>query len=550
MSAPTATRRGGAWADLLAGLSIAGLLLPEAVAYAGIAQLPPQAGVIALFIGLACYGLIGRSRVAIVSATSSSAAVLAAATLALSDGDPARRLLLAMVLVALTGVCFLIAAAARLGALSNVIAKPVLRGYAFGLALVIAVGQVPAVVGVGAPHAQFVPLLLELGRRVHEWQAASLASGLAALAALFLLERVRWLPGPLLVILAGIASSSWLEARGVALTGPIALALQAPALAWPDTAQWVPLAALAGALMLILYAESYGSIRSYALQRGEEVAANRDLAALGVANLLSGLLQGMPVGAGYSATSANMAAGARSRLAGGVALAVVFALVLLFLPWIERIPRPVLAAIVIHAVSRALRPAAFRPYLQWHRDRLVALAAVPAVIAFGVLNGLLVAIAFSLLMLLRALATPRLSVLGRLNGGHDFVDVARHPEARPLPGCLILRPEAPLFFANAEPMLAQARREVAAHADAGLVILSLEESPDLDGSTLEALADFARWLADRGQWLRVTRLKDRARDVLLRAALPQLPPEALDYWSVADAALAPLAPAAGRVPAA
>ncbi|GAA0719024.1 SulP family inorganic anion transporter [Dokdonella soli] len=529
------------WADALAGLSIAGLLLPEAVAYSGIAKLPPQAGVIALFAGLACYGAIGRSRFAIVSATSSSAAVLAAATLALSNGDVAQRLLLATVLVSLTGLCFLVAALARLGAFSNVIAKPVLRGYAFGLALVIAVGQLPGLLGISAQHGQFASLLLELGRRVGDWQSASLFTGVAALIGLFVLERIRALPGPLLVIVAGIALSTWLGARGVALTGPIALALQMPSLQLPAAAQWMPLAGLSAALMLILYAESYGSIRTYALKHGDEVAVNRDLAALGIANLVSGLFHGMPVGAGYSATSANEAAGAGSRLAGLCALAVVLALVLLFLPWIERIPRPVLAAIVIHAVSKSLRPAVFRPYLQWRRDRLVALAAVLAVIAFGVLNGLLIAIAFSLLMLLRTLATPRLCVLGRLHGGHDFVDVARHPEAEQLAGCLILRPEEPLFFANAEPMLAQARAKVARHADAAVVILSLEESPDLDSTALEALGDFSRWLSARGQALRVTRLKDAARDLLLRAALPQLSPEELNYWSVEDAAQATVA---------
>ena len=546
-AAVTAAAKATPWGDALAGLSIAGLLLPEAVAYSGIAKLPPQAGVIALFAGLASYGLIGRSRFAIVSATSSSAAVLAAATLALSNGDLAQRLLLATVLVALTGVCFLLAAVARLGVLSNVIAKPVLRGYAFGLAMVIAVGQLPGLLGMSVHQQQFVPLLLELGQRVADWQKLSLGVGVGGLLGLFVLERIRSLPGPLLVIVAGIAMAGWLSARGVALTGPITLALEPPSLQLPAGGHWVQLGALAAALMLILYAESYGSIRTYALKHGDEVAVNRDLVALGVANLIAGLFHGMPVGAGYSATSANEAAGASSRLAGLCALGVVLALVLLFLPWIERIPRPVLAAIVIHAVSKSMRPAVFRPYLQWRRDRLVALAAVLAVIAFGVLNGLLVAIAFSLLMLLRTLATPRLTVLGRMDGGHDFVDIRRHPEAQRLPGRLILRPEAPLFFANAEPMLAQARVEIARNTDVTMVILSLEESPDLDGTTLEALGDFARWLSTCNKVLRLTRLKDAARDVLQRAALPQLPSSALNYWSVEDAALGAIDAATERV---
>ena len=523
-------------ADLLAGLSMAGLLLPEAVAYSSIAGLPPQAGVIALFAGLICYGVIGRSRYAIVSATSSSAAVLAAASVAISGGDPAVRAAFAALLVLLTGCCFLLAGAARLGGVSNLIAKPVLRGYAFGLALVIAVKQWPSLVGLAAKQSSFLPLLAELLRRAGEWQMTSLGVGLLALVLLFALERLRRLPGTLLVIVAGIAGSGWLVAHGVQLTGTIHLALVFAAPALPDRAQWLPDLELAAALMLILYAESYSSIRSFALKHGEAVAANRDLLALGVANVVSGLFHGMPVGAGYSGSSANEAAGAQSKLAGLTAAATVLLLVLTCLTWIERIPVPVLAAIVIHAVSNSLRVGVFAPYLKWRRDRLVALAAVISVITLGVLNGLLVAIAFSLAMLLRTLATPRLSVLGRLASSHDFVDIARHPQAVAPPDLLILRPEEPLFFANAEPMLALARQRVLAQAGVRGVVLSLEESPDLDSSALEALADFATWLQTRAIELRVARLKDAVRQLLLLAALPQLPSSALDFWSVEDAA--------------
>ncbi|KZC16677.1 MULTISPECIES: SulP family inorganic anion transporter [unclassified Rhodanobacter] len=528
--------------DVLAGVSIAGLLLPEAVAYSGIAGLPPQAGVIGLFAGLACYGLIGRSRYAVVSATSSSAAVLAAATLALAGGDGAQRLATAAMLVVLAGASFLLAGAARLGALSNLIARPVLRGYAFGLAWVIAVKQLPHVFGVSTRHGDVARVLVELVEQFRQWQPAAIAAGAAALGLLFLCGRLRRLPGSLLVIVLGIAASGWLAGQGVALVGPVHLALAWTAPAWPDSSQWLPNVELAAALMLILYAESYSAIRSFALKHGDEVRPNRDLVALGVANVVSGLFHGMPVGAGYSATSANEAAGAQSRLAGLVAAATVLLLVLLFLRWIERIPEPVLAAIVIHAVSKSWRLAVFRPYLQWRRDRLVALAAVLAVLALGVLNGLLSAIAFSLVLLLRQLATPRISVLGRLADSHDFIDTKQHQAAREQPGMVILRPEEPLFFANAEPTLALARERVGERGGIRVVVLSLEESPDLDGTTVEALADFAAWLEARGIALRVARLKDAVHALLLRAALPQLPPAALAYWSVADAAKPPATP--------
>ena len=526
------TRTAGA--DLLAGLSIAGLLLPEAVAYSGVASLPPQAGVIALFAGLLCYGLIGRSRVAIVTATSSSAAVLASATLTLGGGDLALRLALASILVAGAGAAFVLAAALRLGALSHLIARPVLRGYAFGLALVIAVKQWPHLVNLHTQATGFFPLVAEILRAHPSWHWPSLACGLAALAGLVVLERVPRMPGALTVIVGSILASSWLNAQGVALTGPIHLALGMPALALPAGVDWLALAEFSLALMLILFAESSGSIRSFALKRDEEVQPNRDLLALGVANILCGLLQGTPVGAGYSATSANAAAGARSALAGLYAGAVVLTLVLLFLRWVERIPEPALAAIVIHAVSKALRPGVFADYFRWQRDRMLVVAAVLTVMIFGVLNGLLAGIAFSLALLLKSLASPRLSVLGRV-GAHDYVSLARFAHAVSTPGVLIVRPEQPLFFANAEPLLAQVRQRALAAPDTKLVILSLEESPDLDSTTLEALEEFCSWLAARGVQFRVARLKELAREALLRAKLAHLPASALDYSSVDDA---------------
>ena len=526
--------RGLSVADLLAGLSIAGLLLPEAVAYSHLASLPPQAGVIALFAGLVCYGLIGRSRFAIVSATSSSAAVLASAMLALGATGAAQRAALASLLVVGAGVAFALCAALRLGAMSSLIARPVLRGYAFGLALVIAVKQWPTIAGVHVTSGGFFALLVELLRGLPSWQLPSLCCGVGALLGLFALERVRRVPGALVVITAGIAAAPWLGAHAVALTGPIDLALALPRFTLPEDVRWPALAGFALALMFILYAESYGSIRAYALKHDEPVQPNRDLLALGVANVLAGLLHGTPVGAGYSATSANEAAGARSRYAGLMAAAAVLLLLALFLHWIERIPEPVLAAIVIHAVSKSLRLDVFANYFRWQRDRQVALAAVLAVLVFGVLNGLLVAIAFSLAWLLKALASPRLSVLGRV-GEHDYVSVELYPQARPVPGMLVLRPEEPLFFANAEPLLAAARARVRAQPDSRVVVLSLEQSADLDSTALETLAEFCGWLGARGAELRMARLKERAREALLRAQLPQLPPATLDYSSVDDA---------------
>ena len=521
-------------ADILAGLSLAGLLLPEAVAYSGLANLPPQAGVIGLFAGLICYALIGRSPYAIVTATSSSAAVFAAATLALGANVIAQRLMLGPILVCATGIAFLLAGCARLGAMSNLIARPVLRGFSFGLALVITVKQWPHIVGMHVRSTDFLPMLAEILQNMNLWNPTSLLVGVTALLALFAFGHVRHIPGVLVVIVAGIVAAPWLTVHGVLLTGPIQLALELPTFVMPGGGRWLPLVEFALALMFILYAESYSSIRTYALKHDNPVQPNRDLLALGIANVVSGAFHGTPVGAGYSGTSANEAAGAKSRAAGLYAAATILALVLLFLPWIERIPDPVLAAIVIHAVSRSLRVAVFRPYFRWQRDRLVTLISVAAVILFGMLDGLLAAIAFSLVMLLHSLASPRLSVLGRM-GVHDFVNVARFPQAQCTPGILVLRPEEPLFFANVEPLLVTARQRVLQQTDVSMVVLSLEESPDLDGTALESLQEFAVWLAARKIAMRVARLKEASRDALLRASFVQLPATGLDYSSVDDA---------------
>jgi sulfate permease, SulP family len=526
--------RAAAVADLLAGLSIAGLLLPEAVAYSGVANLPPQAGVVALFAGLVCFGLIGASRFAIVSATSSSAAVLASALVALDVAAPAQRIQFAMFLVAGAGIAFVLSALLGLGATSSLIARPVLRGYAFGLAIVIAVKQWPTLVHLHTHSTQFLALLAELLRHTAAWQGPSLACGLAALAGLFAFERVRRVPGALVVIVISIAAAPRLAARGVALTGPIKLTVGWPVFAAPPPGHWLQLAEFSLALMFILYAESYGSIRTYALKHDDPVRPNRDLLGLGIANLVAALCQGTPVGAGYSATSANDAAGARSRFAGLAAAATVLLLLAAFLPWIERIPEPVLAAIVIHAVSKSLRLSVFADAFRWRRDRLVALAAVVAVLLFGVLNGLLAAIAFSVAMLLKSLSRPRLTVLGRL-GEHDYVSLGRFPQALTVPGMLVLRPEEPLFFGNAEPLLAQVRRLVLGQPETRLVVLNLEESPDLDSTALETLGEFFTWLTLRGVAIRVARLKDAAREALERAGFVQLPVAALDYSSVDDA---------------
>lgn len=519
--------------DVIAGLSVAALLVPEALAYSGIAGLPPSAGVIALLAGLLVYGALGHSRFAIVSGTSSAAALLAAD---LAAAHPTvDRAAFAATLVIATGICFGIAALFRLGGLSNLIARPVLRGYGAGLACVIAIKQCTHLVQVSPTQPQPLAMIAELLQGYSRWAWPSLATGAVALALLFAFARLGKLPGALIVAAIGIAISPWLSAHGVALVGPSTLMPVFAAPALPPAGEWLQTLQLGAALVLVLYAESYSAISTAAMRHGDPVQRNRNLFALAAANIASGALRGLPVGAGFTATSANDDAGAQTRRAGLFAAAASAIVIVVCSPLIARIPLPILAAIVIHAVSGAWAPSAFRPYFRWRRDRLLLVAAAIAVLVFGILNGLLIAVALSIVLWLHQVSTPSLSVLGRLPGSHDFVRIDQHPDAATIPGWLVLRPEEPLFFGNAAAMFDIARARVLAAQDIHTVVMSLEASPNLDGSALEVLGDFAIWLHNRGIALRVARPRQQIIDLLERARLPNLPPAALRYWSVDDA---------------
>lgn len=524
-------------ADLVAGLSIAGLLLPEAVAYSGIAGMPPQAGVIALLIGLLCYGLIGTSRFAIVSATSSSAAVLYSAVAIMAGTDVALRLVLACGLVILTGGFFVLASIAKLGEISNFIAKPVLRGFAVGLAITIVIKQFPNIVNVKPTHSDIFRYVNDLALGLPHWNMTGLAIAVIALVLLKVFAHWKTVPAALLIIAGGIAMdvSGFTTAHGVSAVGTINLTLELPTL--PDLSRndWLRLGEIAIALLMILYAESYGAIRTFAILHGDRSTPNRDLMGLGIANIASGLFHGMPVGAGYSATSANEAAGAQSRWSGWIAAIVVLILVLTLLRWIEHTPEPILAAIVIHAVSHNISWDTFRPYFLWKRDRTIVVSAVLAVLVFGVLDGLLAAIGISLIMMLRNMSESRVAWLGELDDTRDYADIKRHPDARMVDGILVARPESAIFFANAEKIFGLIQAKVDATPSTKIMIISFEESPNLDSTSLEALRDFADNMQKRDIRLLFARVKDPLRDIFRTVDLAEIPQTCYDARSVDDA---------------
>lgn len=537
-------------ADAMAGLAVAGVLLPEAVAYAGIAGVPPIHALVAALCGLLMYPLIGGSRVAVVSPTSSAAAVFAS-TVAIGGMG------MGLALVLLTAGLFLLAAALRADFLGAFISRPVLRGFTWGLAVTIVLTQLPHVLGLTSHARQALAVLAELMPQWERTHWPSLVAGSVALALWLGLRhvlRVSWLPPSLLVLVLGTAWARWSgNAWGLALVGPIewrGLQLQWPAL---PLDQWLRAAQIAPALLLILFAESWSSVRSLALQSGEPVVIRRELAALGTANLASGLLQGLPVGAGFSAAMANQSSGARSKRAG---LAAACALALLLwqgrglLAWV---PLPVLAATVIGILSHNLWPRPVIESLRLGGDAWLAVAAAASVLVFGVLFGMLMAVALSLVLAVRGFSTPRVVEVARLPGTHDFLDRAHHPGLEPPePGILLMRPDVPLFFANAEAALRRVRLE-AARQHARVVVLSLEMSDDFDSTSIEAIGEFDAALRRQGCQLLLARVKDHARQDLARAGLDRLsagapvPADRL-FWSVDDAYARALALAAAATP--
>jgi MFS superfamily sulfate permease-like transporter len=524
-------------ADLIAGLSVAGLMLPEAVAYAAIAGLPPQRAIFAGIAGCLAYLILGQSRFAIVSPTSSSAAILAAILLAVPIA-PEQKAALATAAVLLTGVFFVLAGLARLGGLTGLIARPVLRGFAFGLAITIIIKQLPTVVGVEVHASTIFGTAEGLITQIVNWNSYSIASGVIALAALLLMRRLPAIPGAFITLAAGIGASVLLDlpAHGVATVGAIDTALSLPSIPNFTFQQWSNLAQLTLPLAMILFAESWGTISALALRHGDSVNANREITALGLSNLASAVVQGMPVGAGFSAGSASEAAGAATRMTALVAALALAALVAFAAPLVAHLPESVLAAVVIAALTHALSLTPFIRLWQLNRDVLLAASAAIAVIIFGVLNGMLIAIGLSIALVMQRLASPRVAKLGRLGKSHDFVDVTRHDDAQEIPDLAIWRPSVPVLFANADSIFRFIGNDALARAELKGVIVSLEESIDLDSTSFEVIAAFDASMTKMGKELRLARVHDAVRDVLAAGGLQTL--TARCSYSVDDAVAA------------
>jgi MFS superfamily sulfate permease-like transporter len=443
-------------------------------------------------------------------------------------------------------------AVARRGQLSSYISRPVLKGFAFALAVTIVIKQLPDALGLEVPAtATGDPLRLLFYALAHlpQWHGLSVAVALVAGALMLWLRRWPRVPASLLVMLLAIGLAPVLDwpALGVRQIGAVAAPQFAPGLPQLPLADWLRAGELAFGLVMLVFAESWGSMRSQALATGDTLDANRELLVLGACNVAAGLLQGMVVGAGFSATSANAAAGAVSRKAGAFALAAVLLAILYALPALHLLPRPVLAVAVVSALWHALSVGPLLVVWRMHRDRWLLLVAVLSVLLLGVLDGMLAGIALSVLGALNRFSQPVVHELGALGDSRNYVDVHVQVGAQVRPGMLILRPEEPLFFASAERVAAEVLRQSLGRAGLHTVILSLEESADLDSTAVECLMELRHSLQCAGKVLLLARVKNTVRDLLHRVDPQGVGQDAQVFWSVADAvawAGAPAAPSA------
>ncbi|HEX8800942.1 MAG TPA: SulP family inorganic anion transporter, partial [Terriglobales bacterium] len=424
--------------DIIAGIALAGLLIPEAMGYAEIAGLPPQAGLYATAFGLLAYAMFGTSRQLAVSPTSASSAILAATLAPLVIGNPQKYVVLASAVAIVLGLLFLVAGFLKLGFISDFISKPVLKGFVFGIALNIIIKQLPKLLGIEHGSGQAYKQLWHTLTHFIESNPWTIAVGASALVVLFLVDRfIPRLPGALVVLVAGIAVSRILELHqhGVEIVGAIPPGLPRPGLpilTWND---WLEAAPAAVGLVLVLFAESIGAARTFAGKNGYEIDENQELRALGFANVLSGVFRGMQVGGGTSGSAANDSNGAKTEISSIAASATVIVVLLFLTGWFYHLPEAILAAIVIHAVWHLLDYKALLRFRQISRlEFREGVFAVVGVLAFDILDGLLLAVLLSLIALMRFLSMPQVVVLGRLRDTGEYVDIARHPEAEQFPG--------------------------------------------------------------------------------------------------------------------
>ena len=513
--------------DTIAALTVIGLLVPESMAYAQIARVPPQAGLYATLAGLAIYALFGTSRQIACSPTSTAAIMTAAVVAAHGATTPAQTMTLVAMVAVLVGLFSLVAGIAKLGFISEFLARPVVSGYVTGLAMTIIASQVPKLLGFHVPtSANFLHIAWKDLSHLDETSLATAVLSATALVLLFTLRRWPRIPGALTVLVLGIlaAAAFHLGMHGVAMVGAIPAGLPAPRLPSVHAADALILLPSAAGIAIVVYAEALSGARTFAVRHSYEIDPNQELVALGMANIGSGAVGGIVVSGGLSGSALNDSSGARSQLTGFIGAAVMLVVLLAVTRVGHSLPEAILGAIVVRAVWGLIDFGALRRFASVRTtDAAPALAALVGVLVLGVLPGLGIAVGLSLAILIYRASRPHAAVLGRVPDERTYSDMARHPENETFPGLLLYRLDGQLFFANAGFAVDRLNALLSeTQPPPRVVIWNLESTTDVDVTAAETLVRLVRNLRDSGRDLVFARVGSSALDVFRRSGLLEL----------------------------
>jgi len=524
----TLLRYEAAWLrhDLVAGLVLATMLVPVGIAYAVASGVPGIYGLYATIIPLLVYALFGPSRILVLGPDSALAAVILSVVLPLSGGDPLRAVTLAGMLAVVSGTVLILMGVARLGFVTELISKPIRYGYMNGIALTVLISQLPALFGFAIEDEGPLRDLGAIAAAILEGRTnrAALVIGAATLAVILLLRGSKRVPGTLIAVVGStaIVGALGLAARyDVAVLGPLPQGLPAFVVPWISSADIVPVLIGGCAIALVSFADTSVLSRAYAARAGAHVDPNQEMVGLGAANLAAGFFQGFPISSSSSRTPVAEAAGARTQLTSVVA-ALIIALLLLTAPnLLQNLPKAALAAVVIASaiglieVADLKRIHRIQPWEFW-----LSIICLVGVAVLGAIPGIGLAIAIALIQFLWDSWRPHSAVLGRADGVKGYHDITRYPDARRIPGLVLFRWDAPLFFANAE-LFKQRALDAVANSPTPVrwLVVAAEPVTGIDVTAGDTLAELDNALHAMGIELCFAELKDPVKDTLKRFGL-------------------------------
>jgi high affinity sulfate transporter 1 len=510
-------------ADLLAGVVLAAILVPQGMAYAELAGLPAVTGLYTTIACLVGYAVFGPSRVLVLGPDSSiSPLILAAITPLLVTKDPATAIALAGMLAVLVGLTEIGLGLGKLGFVADLLSKEVQVGYMNGLGITIIVGQLPKLFGFSTHADSFLAELRAFIDHLDQTQTTTLMVGGAVLTLLLVLPRITTrAPAVLVAVVAATVASALLglAAEGVATVGALPRGVPTPSLPWTRVSDVVPLFIAAIGITLVSLTDTIATATSFAARRGEEVEPNQEMIGMGAANIAAGLFQGFAVSTSGSRTAVAEQSGAKSQLTGVVGAALVVALLLFLNSLLADLPQTALAAVVIVAALSLMDLGILRRYLRVRRSAFaVSLVATAGVMLLGVLQGIVVAVTLAILLFFRRNWWPHGAVLGTVEGLEGWHDVDAHPDAHQLPGVVVYRWEAPLFFANAGSFRQQIRHLVR-ERQPRWVVLQCEAVTDVDVTAAEMLEQLDNELNAAGTHMAFAEMRGRLQDLTLRYGL-------------------------------